>query len=128
MYKILGWLNVFILLIIIMPCMLIFYNKLLKNISLKLLFVIMFLKKFHKPLGIILLFMPLIHGYMALGEISFHTGSILYVCILLSIIHGAIYSQFRKRFHFVLHKLLAALSFVLFFLHLFYPWALSIFK
>lgn len=129
MYKVLGWFNVIILLLLIAPCVLSFYNKSLKNISFKLLFVILYLKKLHKKLGLLLLFTPLIHGYMALREIPFHTGSILYLFILLTIIHGAIYSQFKKKLHFNLHKILAIISISLFLLHLFYPWSFSaIFK
>lgn len=129
MYKFLGWINVFILFLLTLPCILTFYNKLLKNASFKLIVMILFLKKLHKNLGILLLFMPLLHGYMALREILLHTGSVLYLFILLTIIHGAIYSQFRKKFHLNFHKILAVISCLLFLLHISFPWAFSfIFK
>lgn len=125
MYKVLGWFNVIILLLLIAPCILSLYNKLLHKASFKLLFIILSLKRFHKGLGILLLFTPLVHGYMALNEMPFHTGSLLYLFILLTIIHGAIYSQFRKKLHFNLHKILAIISIFLFLLHLSFPWAFS---
>ncbi|MGO1469792.1 MAG: hypothetical protein ACTHW2_07200 [Tissierella sp.] len=129
MYKFFGWINVIILLLLVLPCILNFYNKLLKERSFKISVLILAFRKLHKKLGIFLLFMPLIHGYMALGEIKPHTGSILYLFILLTIIHGAIYSHFKNKFHFSLHKLLSIFSIFLFLLHFFYPWALSsIFK
>ena len=129
MYKFLGWTNVLILFLLVCPYILTFYNKILKKGSFKLIVIILFLKKLHKKLGILLIFMPLLHGYMALGEIPFHTGSILYLFILLTIIHGAIYSQFRKRIHYNIHKMLAIFSCLLFLIHLGFPWAFSfIFK
>lgn len=125
MYKFLGWTNVFILFLLVLPCILTFYNKMLRKGSFKLIVTILFLKKLHKKLGILLLFMPLLHGYMVLREIPFHTGSVLYLFILLTIIHGAIYSQFKKKIHFKLHKILAIISCLLFLLHLSFPWAFS---
>ena len=125
MYNVLGWINAMILLLLILPCILNFYNKLLNKRSFKISLLLLAFKKLHKRLGILLLFMPLIHGYMALGEIKLHTGIILYLFILLTIIHGAIYSHFKKGFHLNLHKILAVFSIFIFAIHLFYPWILS---
>lgn len=124
MYRILGWINVIILLLLVLPCILSFYNQLLKQSSFKISCFALAFKKLHKRLGILLLFMPLIHGYMALGEIKLHTGTLVYLFILLSTIHGAIYSQFKKRFHLHLHKILALISIFIFAIHLFHPWIL----
>ena len=84
-----------------------------------------FLRKIHKPLGFVLQVTALAHGMLALGKLSLHTGSVMWIVIFLtSLLGGALYRK-RKPALFKWHRRFALLVVLLMLLHLFAPNALS---
>lgn len=125
MFSFLGWLNVVLLGIIIAPYILVFINKKFiktKHSSFRAL--LKFLKKLHKPLGLLLLILALVHGYLALGRIALHTGSVLFVTIFIAASLGGSFYKLKKRPLFTWHKRMAFIVIVFLLLHIFYPNAL----
>ena len=124
-YKFLGWFNAVGLVIILAPFILNYLKrKLFNNKSKEIRSLVKFLRKFHKPLGIVLIFTGIIHGYMALGGFRLHTGSLLYLSsILTGAMGGSFYRTKQKKF-FTWHKRFAALTVGLLILHLVFPSAI----
>lgn len=124
-FRLLGWINVIALTIVLSPFVLNFINrKAFKNKNMAIREIVKLLRKFHKPLGIILVVTGIVHGYMALGSLRLHTGTILYLSTLITGILGGAFYRTKKRAFFVWHKRLAFLSVALLLLHYFYPSAL----
>lgn len=124
-FRLLGWINAIALTIVLAPFVLNFINrKAFKNKNLGIRKIVSSLRKFHKPLGIILMVTGLIHGYMALGTFRLHTGTILYLSIIITGALGGSFYRTKKRNFFVWHKRMAFLSVALLLLHYFYPSAL----
>lgn len=124
-YKLLGWINAIALTIVVAPFVLNFINRnFFKNKSKEIKSLVKFLRKFHKPLGILLIVTGIIHGYMALGTFRLHTGTILYISTILTGALGGSFYRTKKRVFFIWHKRLAFLSVALLLLHLLYPSAL----
>lgn len=117
-YKFFAWLNVVLLAIQLIPYLMVLLNKhILKTKSESYRNVIKGFRKYHKQTGIALLATGLIHGYLALGAFRLHTGTILYLAILLSaILGGAFYRKKEKRFLKV-HRAMALIITALFLLH-----------
>lgn len=125
MYVILGWTNVIVLGVLLTPSVINFLNRnFLKMRFLTLTKITKPLKTLHNPLGLIILILPLIHGYLAMGTIRIHTGSLLYTFILLTAILGGSFYRLKERNLFIWHKIMAFVSFLLFLLHLFFPKAI----
>ncbi|MGM0396177.1 MAG: hypothetical protein ACQEP4_03890 [Bacillota bacterium] len=125
MYSVLGWLNVAILGVILSPYVLNFLNRhFFKTKSKGFRDTIKFLRRLHKPFGVAIAVLALIHGYMALGGLRLHTGSLLYLSVFMTAVLGGSFYKLKKRTLFVWHKRMALLSFLLLMLHLFYPSAL----
>ncbi|MDW7669602.1 MAG: hypothetical protein SCJ93_12320 [Bacillota bacterium] len=122
MYSLLGWLNVVILGILITPYVLKYLNKkILKSRNSGIKKAIKFLRILHKPLGLTLAVVALIHGYLALGSLRLHTGSILYVSIIITAVLGGSFYKLKKKILFTWHKIFALISLIIFMIHLFYP-------
>jgi len=125
MYSVLGWLNVIILGVILSPYVLGFLNrKFLKTRNKGFMNTIKFLRRLHKPFGLAMAVLALVHGYMAMGGFRLHTGSLLYASIFLTAFLGGSFYKLKKRALFTWHKRMALVSFLLLLLHLFYPSAL----
>jgi len=125
MYSILGWLNVIILGVLVSPYVLNFLNKhIIKTKSSNFRKFVKFLRTLHKPFGVIMAVLALVHGYMALGSLRLHTGSLLYLSIFITAALGGSFYKLKKRPLFQWHKRMAFISFLLLLLHLFYPNAL----
>ncbi|MHC1786553.1 MAG: hypothetical protein AB9880_05810 [Christensenellales bacterium] len=122
MYKILGIINVVLVVIITAPYWLRTLNKwTLKTKDKRFLDAIKFLRKLHKPLGITLALMIAWHGYLALGAIRLHTGLLAYIGFLLTVTVGGIYYRKKGKQLFKLHKALALSSVILVLIHLLWP-------
>jgi hypothetical protein len=125
MYSILGWLNVVILGILVTPYILKYLNKnILKSNSNGIRNTIKFLRRLHKPLGLTLAVVALIHGYLALGRLRLHTGSLLYLSIIITAVLGGSFYRLKKKILFTWHKRFALISIIILLIHLFYPNAL----
>lgn len=124
-YALVGWLNVIVFLIILSPYLLNLLNtKVLKTKNKTFFKVVKFLRKLHKPFGIALIVMGIVHGYMALRGFRLHTGSLFYIAILATGVLGGSFYRLKKKELFVWHKRLAAVVVVLFLIHFFFPGAL----
>lgn len=124
-YSAAGWLIVIMLVIIISPYILNLLNrKVLKTKDKNFFKVVKFLRSLHKPLGLAVMILGIVHGYMALGGLRLHTGTLLYISILITGILGGAFYRLKKRPLFIWHKRMAALSVVLFLLHYFFPSAM----
>ncbi len=125
MYSVLGWLNVVVLAVILSPYVLGFLNrKFFKTKSKGFRDAMKFLRRLHKPLGVTLAILALVHGYLAMGGFRLHTGSLLYLSIFITALLGGSFYRLKKRSLFTWHKRMALLSFLLLLLHLLYPSAL----
>ena len=130
MYAVLGWVNVALLALMTAPYWLRFLNKHVFHtqggIYAKL---IKGLRKVHKPLGLAVILIAAIHGYLALGALRLHTGTLLGTGIVLTAALGISFYRMRKKPLFAWHKRLALLVILLLLLHLLFPGAIySLFR
>ena len=92
MYKILGIINVALILVITSPYWLRRLGKRFfpkrKIASTKLMKV---LRSVHKPFGVCLLLITLIHGYLALGALRLHTGTLAGIMVLATVVLGLLF-------------------------------------
>ncbi|QDR79521.1 hypothetical protein [Sporomusa termitida] len=126
MYQVLGWVSVILFLTVTAPYWLRNLNQsvpVLKRETLtqwtKL------LRRIHKPLGIILMVAPPVHGYLVLGAFRLHTGSLAAATLIITAILGALFYFTRKPGCFTSHKRTALLSVILILLHLLAPGAVN---
>lgn len=84
------------------------------------------LRPIHKTAGILLALVAGVHGLMALnGRLTLHTGSLVYLGFLLTVLLGIRHHFKKDKRVFKGHKTMALISFLLFILHLVEPWALG---
>lgn len=121
-YAILGWVSVGLLALLILPYVLVLINKaFIKGKNKGLLKVIRFLRKLHKPAGILLLLVAAWHGYLALGTVRMHTGLVLFLFVLATVVLGGTFFRLKNKKLLKLHRVLAVLTVAMFFLHFFFP-------
>lgn len=122
MYKILGIINVALILVITSPYWLRRLGKRFfpkrKIASTKLMKV---LRSVHKPFGVCLLLITLIHGYLALGALRLHTGTLAGIMVLATVVLGLLFYKKKKAVFLKWHKRAALLMVLLTLLHLFVP-------
>lgn len=98
MFRTLGWINAALLLLVLLPYLGTRLNKLAfsgKNKTLQ--NGVRALRKVHKPAGILLAVLAFVHGYMAVGRIMLHTGTVLYVAAVLTALAGIGFWQKKKK-------------------------------
>lgn len=131
MYSFLGWFFVAILAVMVLPYVLKLVmkhsEKARKNTLLKTLLKIT--RKMHRYIILIILVLAPVHAYLALGaNLQLHTGSILYLGMLLVSIGGFIFYKTKNKKLIKFHKIGAGLVFILLFIHIVYPnllWTLT---
>lgn len=120
MYSILGFLSSFLLLILLLPYLLrVLNSKMIKSDQIKK--IIKTLKKIHRPAGMLLAVVALVHGYLALGSLRLHTGTLLYVLMFITMALGAAFYSKKKKQLLSLHRALALGTVVLLAVHYFFP-------
>lgn len=124
MFSILGYLSTALLVILVMPYVLRIANKKYFKNNEKIKKVVKELKKVHKPAGILLAVLSLIHGYMAFGGFALHTGSLLYLAMFITIIFGVLFGYKKKKVFLDTHKVFVVVTIVLLAVHLLFPSAL----
>ncbi|MGI6005481.1 MAG: hypothetical protein ACOX88_08750 [Christensenellales bacterium] len=82
------------------------------------------LRAAHKPLGICLLLLAAVHGYLALGALRLHTGTLAGIMIFITVVLGIIFYIKKKPALFKWHKRAALITVLLTLLHLLFPGAL----
>ena len=126
-YAILGWISVGLAVIASSP----YWLRTLNNWTFKtrdkrFFSLLKFLRKLHKPLGLVLAGIAIAHGYLALGQqIRLHTGLLVYISFLLTVVLGGVHFRLKNKTVFKFHKAMALVSFLLLLLHLIFPWALG---
>lgn len=124
-YALLGWISVIVFGVVLAPYILSWLNrKYLKTKNKSFLTILKFLRKIHKPLGIALIVLGIVHGFMALGSLRLHTGTLFYISIVITGILGGFFHKLKKREFFLWHKRIAAVAVALFLLHYFVPGAM----
>lgn len=122
MYKILGWINAILLVLILVQFFLNYTNrKFIKTDNKTFKKIQKLFKLIHKPLGIALAILGPIHGYMALGGFRLHTGSLLYLSLVITALLGGSFYRLRKKALYLWHKRIAALTVILLLVHIFFP-------
>ena len=122
MYKLLGWINSILLVFMIsmFPLKYILKNKRIENmVPLYRIF-----RKFHPLIGITIIIIGIIHGFMALGSLQLHSGSILIGAIIISglIIYIKNKINYLKHHWRNIHKMMGLVIIMLFILHLAVPY------
>ena len=119
-WQYLGWLNV--VLVILMGA--IYPVKEMMKTNKKLIPVYRKMRVIHPVVGVLMIVVGLIHGYMALGRITLHSGSLILVALIamaLVALAGQKIKAFRKDWRKV-HRALGVLVFILVLAHLISPW------
>ena len=122
MYVFLGWLNVGLIAVMTAP----FWLRFLNDHTFRLKGgaygqVIKFLRTIHKPLGIAVIIIALIHAYLAWGTLRLHTGSFLWFSIFIAAVLGASFYFTKKKPLFFWHKRVVMFALVLLLVHLLFP-------
>lgn len=79
-------------------------------------------KKYHQYLGFLFIIVAPIHGYLALGRIALHTGTILYLSILVMFIIYLLGKAKLLKKWVPIHRAWAFVVVGLFIVHLVSPW------
>lgn len=125
MYDVLGWLNVGLIATMTAPYWLRELNK--RTINLRGGYyakLIKILRVIHKPLGLLIIIVAPIHGYLALGGLRLHTGSLVFAFVLLTGMLGLSFYLTKKKILFKWHKVFALTIFAFLGIHLLFPSAL----
>ncbi|PLV56024.1 hypothetical protein [Thermotoga sp. SG1] len=126
MFRVLGWINVGLLIFNLFPFFVRVIYK-LKRES-RLLFHMMniakYFRKYHKLSGLVLIVLGFVHGYLALGGyIYFHTGTLLWILITtMFLIYLLGKLRFFRRHWIIFHRYLGVSLLVFLLLHLLTPW------
>jgi len=125
MYGILGILSVYLFIIVMLPYLLRQINRLFFQGKNRVITKWrMRIRKLHKPAGFGLAALSLIHGYLALGTIRLHTGTLAWATSIAAVILGVLFSVKKKAVYLVWHRRAALLAILFVALHLLLPGAL----
>ena len=130
MYKTLGIISLILVILITAPYWLRVLNSwTLKTKDKRFFSLLKFLRKLHKPLGLLLAAVSLWHGYLAWGSLRPHTGMLAFLGFIITACFGGIYYKIKNKKLFKAHKIMALVSVGLLLLHLVWPAALwSLFR
>ncbi len=123
LYEYLGWLFVVVLFLMLIPSILKFiFKKSEKARKYKFLRkVLKITTKLHKFIVLLIIILAPIHGYLALGSIKIHTGSLVYFSIILASIFGYRHYKLKNKNTIMPHKIFVIIAFCMLFIHILYP-------
>jgi len=122
MYKIFGWLNVFFIFIMLFPIVFrSLNNRYFKERQGSFLRFISSMRKLHKPLGYVLFVSAVTHGFLALGSLRLHTGTILGIIVVITSIFGMVFYAVKNKWVVNIHKAFAYILIFLLLIHLILP-------
>lgn len=78
----------------------------------------------HKPTAVLLLISIFVHGWLAMGALTLHTGTVAAVSFLLTALLGLLFWRLHKKEMLQWHRALALVSILLVVVHLLFPWLL----
>ena len=124
MYKFFGWLNVALFAVVLSQYVARVLNAHIfhaKGDGYKRLMKV--LRTAHKPAAAALIVSVLVHGWLALGGVRLHTGTVLAACLLVTAGFGLAFFLTKKRHRALLtaHKGFALLTVLLLVVHLLVP-------
>ena len=124
-FRYLGWATLIAVAVMVLPYVLRMLNTwVFKRKSKGLLQVIKFLRAIHKPLGLLIVLVAMVHGFGMLGRFRLHTGSLTLMSLVLTGILGAIFWQKKDKRALQGHRVMSLVSVILLLIHLFWPSAL----
>lgn len=125
MYAVIGWFNVAFVIIMTAPLWLRLINKrAFHNKNKALAKLTKTLRTVHKPLGIAIVVLAVVHGILALGALRLHTGTIAGIMLIITAVLGGSFYRLKKKPLYIAHRTVA-LVFALFVLvHLIFPSAI----
>ncbi|MEI6102166.1 MAG: hypothetical protein WCP73_10025, partial [Eubacteriales bacterium] len=116
---ILGWINFSLFLFVTSPFWInLFARKVFHVKNAKYTKFLSTLRRIHKPVGVVLLGTAFIHGTIALGGISLHTGLLVALVIAFIVALGVVFYKTRKKAAFKAHRALALICLVLLLVHI----------
>lgn len=126
MYKVLGFLNIALLVIVLSPYCVRKLNQWFihsqKPGFTKLMKV---LRTLHKPAAAALLISIVVHGWLALGRLQLHTGTVAAASFFVTALFGLLFYLLHKKGLLQWHRALALTSVLLVGVHLLFPWLFS---
>ena len=126
-FRILGWITLALAVIASSPYWLRTLNSwTVKTKDKRFMNALKFLRKLHKPLGIVLALLAIWHGYEALLRYQFrlHTGLIAYAGFVITALLGIWHWRKKNKQIFKVHKTMALISVLLVVIHLLWPGAI----
>lgn len=125
MYAVFGWINVGLVGLMLLPFAMQNMNKLFfkkkDGLYVK---ITRFFRKAHRYIGVLLLASILIHGFMALGTLRLHTGTVLGALFIAAALFGLTFILTKKKWAFKTHKAFAIAFTAFLLVHLLAPSAL----
>jgi len=79
------------------------------------------MRKLHKPLGYVLFVSAVTHGFLALGSLRLHTGTILGIIVVITSIFGMVFYAVKNKWVVNIHKAFAYILIFLLLIHLILP-------
>lgn len=125
MYEVLGIISAALFVMVMLPFLLRHFNRIFFNGKNRMIARWrMWFRKIHKPAGFGLAVISLVHGYLALGSIRLHTGTLAWLVSIFAVILGILFSIKKKAVYLVWHRRAALLAILFIALHLLVPGAL----
>lgn len=124
MYAVLGYLSSALLALLFLPYVLRILNQKLFGNQPAIHTAVKTSKKLHRPLGVLVAVISIVHGYLALGGFRLHTGSLLYFSMLLTALCGVLFFVKKKKNLLFLHRFFAVVTILLWAVHLLFPSAI----
>ena len=125
MYAVIGWFNVAFVVIMTAPFWLRLVNKhAFQNKNKALAKLAKLLRTVHKPLGIAIVVLAVVHGILALGALRLHTGTIAGIMLIITAVLGGSFYGLKKKPVLIAHRTMALLFALLVLVHLIFPSAI----
>lgn len=124
MYSVLGYLSLAMLVILALPYPLRILNKKMLDNNPKITSLVKQLKKIHRPVGAAVGVLAIVHGYMAMGSLRLHTGTLTYLSMLIAVCFGGLFHIKKKKTFLTLHRSFAVITLGLLAVHLLFPSAI----
>lgn len=116
--RFIGWLNIGLLVVMILPFLLRQFSTRVKKVKGKWYPKLnKFLRTIHKPLGIAIVLLSMLHGYLVFGGFRLHTGTLELFAIVIMAALGATFYFTKKKPFLVWHRWALALLVLMVLLH-----------
>jgi len=98
--RFIGWLNIGLLVVMVLPFLLRQFSTRVKKVKGKWYPKLnKFLRTIHKPLGIAIVLLSMLHGYLVFGGFRLHTGTLeLFAIVIMAALGAAFYFTKKKPF------------------------------